>query len=586
MRGLFRLFAVLAFLLGAEVSAQTIMEKLITPGPLSTPHARFEPTCNACHVNFSREAQNAKCLTCHKGIASDVSAGAGFHGKFGNARAQPCKVCHSDHKGRGFSLIRFTRTGVNHALTDYALAGGHAKAACAGCHQPGNHYRGTPTTCATCHAKKDPHLGRLGRACQTCHSVTAWKQILPFDHTKTDFPLAGQHRTAACLTCHVGQRWNGTPQQCIACHAKNDVHKGTRGTNCASCHAPSAWKSVSFDHNADTSFPLRGAHASTACAGCHGAGNTIRKPAKTCFSCHAKDDSHKGSRGTNCAECHSAVGWKSVSFDHNKDTSFPLLGSHAATKCAACHGVGNTVPKPAKTCFACHEKDDTHKGSNGTDCAQCHDAKSWKQANFDHNKMTRFALVGAHVKVECGGCHKLPPKAAKPPLACIGCHAAQNPHDKSFSTDCASCHNAVGWKDKVAFDHSLTRFPLLGKHAPLLCTACHADKSFTSKGITCQSCHTDDHHVGTLGQPSGCARCHNANGWKMWRFDHDAETSFALTGRHKGLICSACHARPGDPAKLPSACIDCHRHNDVHNGNFGENCARCHVTSSFAEIIM
>jgi hypothetical protein len=125
---------------------------------------------------------------------------------------------------------------------------------------------------------------------------------------------------------------------------------------------------------------------------------------------------------------------------------------------------------------------------------------------------------------------------------------------------------------------------LVGKHVTVACSACHADKTFAAKGITCQSCHADDHHAGTLGAAPSCVKCHNSTDWKMWKFDHDTATRFALTGKHKGLICTACHAKPADPATAPATCVGCHRQDDVHKGNFGDNCERCHVTTDFSEI--
>jgi hypothetical protein len=581
-----RLIAVIGLLFLAQTSsAQSIMERLVTPGPLSSAHAKLEANCAGCHSSFAREAQNGKCLSCHKGIAADVQRSAGFHGK-SDARGKPCKVCHSEHHGRGAQLTRFNRNGFNHQLTNYPLVGGHAKATCAGCHGNNTHYRGLNTTCANCHAKKDPHLGRLGKNCQSCHTVFDWKKPLPFDHAKTGFGLVGSHRGLGCLTCHAGQRWKGLAQNCYGCHAKNDVHKGSRGTNCASCHSPSTWKAATFNHARDTGFALVGKHGSVACAGCHGANNAIRSPSRACIGCHAKDDAHKGARGTNCASCHNPSSWKATSFNHNQDTRFPLLGKHAGATCAACHGAGNSIKQPPRSCYGCHQKDDSHKGSNGTDCAKCHNSRDWKVTSFDHDTMTKFPLAGAHRAVECEACHKQPTHVAMPPSTCVGCHADDDPHGGRLGDACTSCHNVDSWKEHVLFDHELSRFPLSGKHATVLCAGCHVDKSFAAKGVTCAACHVDDHHLGSLGKAPSCAKCHNTKGWKTWIFNHDTETTFALTGQHKGLICSACHKKDSEPADVPTTCVSCHSQQDVHHGNFGNDCERCHVTSSFSEIIM
>jgi hypothetical protein len=585
MHRTFKFLWLLFLLFATPLMAQSIMERLITPGPLSNAHARLESRCSSCHTSFQKTAQNSRCITCHVPVGRDIAAGSGFHGKFAPARSGACKTCHSDHKGRNFGLIRLDRQTFNHTFTDYALTGGHLKASCAGCHGNGNRYRQASQSCAACHSRVNPHRGQLSRDCQTCHTVDGWKKIKPFNHAVTGFALSGAHRLAACMSCHAGQRWKGLATTCFACHARDDAHKGSRGTNCASCHNSGSWKSATFDHST-TGFPLIGAHASTSCAGCHGVGNTIKNPPQACISCHAKDDSHKGTNGTNCASCHNSHSWKQVSFDHDRMTQFPLSGAHRKILCQACHKQPAKLVKPPVTCFGCHAADDSHKGSNGQDCERCHTAVAWKSVNFDHAKMTRFALTGKHATTKCEVCHIHPAKEVKLPMECGSCHAKDDVHLGKLGPVCKNCHDTNDWKTKVRFEHSLTRFPLLGKHAAVKCLDCHADRTFVAKGLTCADCHVDDHHKGALGKPSACSRCHNSTDWKVWNFNHDTATKFALTGQHKGLICSACHARPGDPAKLPQQCIDCHRRNDIHRGGFGENCERCHVTTGFSEIII
>lgn len=572
-------------LLAAPVAAQTIMERLVTPGPLSNPHVRLESKCDTCHSSFRKEAQNARCAACHKGVGSDIATGTRFHGKFAPARTGACKTCHSEHKGRAAGLIKFSRAGFNHAFTDFPLTGAHLRANCAGCHGAGHDYRGVARDCASCHSRKDPHRGQLGRACQNCHTTAVWKQVTGFDHSRTRFALSGAHRKAACMTCHAGQRWKGLPATCSSCHARDDAHNGSRGTNCASCHTTATWRSATFDH-ASTGFPLIGGHAVAACSGCHGAGNANKHPARTCISCHARDDSHKGSNGTNCASCHNPRSWTQTSFDHDRMTNFPLKGAHRAVVCEGCHKQPPKVVKPPVTCFGCHAADDAHKGSNGQDCERCHTAGAWKTVNFNHATMTKFPLLGKHAQARCETCHVRPAREVKLATQCAACHTKDDKHLGKLGPDCARCHGNDSWTAGVRFAHDLTRFPLLGKHGQLQCLSCHADKTFAAKGTACASCHDDKHHAGTLGTPAQCQKCHNAVDWKVWSFDHDKATRFTLTGRHKGLICSACHTRPGDPAKLGGQCADCHRRNDPHRGGFGEDCARCHVTSSFREIIM
>jgi len=61
------------------------------------------------------------------------------------------------------------------------------------------------------------------------------------------------------------------------------------------------------------------------------------------------------------------------------------------------------------------------------------------------------------------------------------------------------------------------------------------------------------------------------------------KTRTALDGAHIGLQCVACHTKPvADKIELSSRCADCHRRDDIHGGAFGQDCRRCHNTTSFA----
>jgi hypothetical protein len=61
-----------------------------------------------------------------------------------------------------------------------------------------------------------------------------------FDHSRTRFPLTGKHVKVACESCHTRQL-EGTPRECIACHKKDDIHRGRR-PSCGSCHTTIDWR--------------------------------------------------------------------------------------------------------------------------------------------------------------------------------------------------------------------------------------------------------------------------------------------------------------------------------------------------------
>jgi hypothetical protein len=166
---------------------------------------------------------------------------------------------------------------------------------------------------------------------------------------------------------------------------------------------------------------------------------------------------------------------------------------------------------------------------------------------------------------------------------CYSCHQKDDKHKGQEGKRCETCHNERDWK-KALFDHGLSRFPLLGKHAKVECKKCHLTPAFKDAKSECIACHKkEDKHKLTLGPD--CGQCHNARDWKAWNFDHDKRTNFKLDGGHKGLDCLACHRKPMErKVSLSGTCASCHDDDDVHHGEFGRDCQRCHVTSSFKKI--
>jgi hypothetical protein len=207
---------------------------------------------------------------------------------------------------------------------------------------------------------------------------------------------------------------------------------------------------------------------------------------------------------------------------------------------------------------------------------------SWPQSTFDHD-VTAFPLVDAHAGLNCTACHKEGLEVA-PPSGCGTCHAFEDVHQGRLDENCSSCHTQQGWTDPARFDHDLTDYPLLGLHAAVACTGCHAESTFLDTPRDCAGCHTDDDpHAGSLGD--ACGDCHSSNSWAAGGFDHDSDTNFPLAGAHDALACTACHADPAaDAGALSTSCGTCHRADDVHDGQFGQNCGSCHQSSSFSVI--
>lgn len=435
-----------------------------------------------------------------------------------------CNDCHADpHKGRireacttchetkGWEAI--DRRDFNHDATRYPLAGKHARVACAACHGKGNE-RPTPAyaTCAGCHA--DVHRGEAGpsRDCAACHKVASFAPaaFTVAEHARTPYPLEGRHTSTRCAACHTAIRVTPTAPAGVApgvvaaasfvrlklpfaacgdCHV--DAHAGqpavTRATGgCTACHTVGGFKpsTTTVASHAAFRFALDGAHATAACAACHGT-DRVGLPALTsntgkakfafalgdtaCASCHA--DPHAGryvaggaKAALGCRGCHGTTRFRpsSVTADDHRKFGYALDGAHLAVTCADCHrelaapaGKGTlrlgAVGLPAlpftqargTTCTGCHAELHGTQFAARKDrgaCESCHVVARFAGAErFDHEKQTKFPLAGAHAKVPCAKCHQIVAsptvKASTPesarrqyagvPVACESCHTSK-----------------------------------------------------------------------------------------------------------------------------------------------------------------
>ena len=436
--------ALLGLALLEAASAQSIFEKLVNPGPLIEGHSKLEKDCAQCHEPFSQKTQSSLCLGCHKPIAADIAQHQGFHGRHPTISHSECRSCHTDHKGRQAEIVGLDPETFRHDLTDFALKGAHANARCDGCHKPGKRMRDAPLDCVGCHKADEPHEGRLGSECATCHSVETWRTTKAFDHGKTKFPLTGAHRDVACTTCHAGEQWKGIGNACVDCHRLGDPHGGRYGAKCETCHTTEKWASVHFDHDKATKFPLRGEHRKLQCTACH-KGDLYREKLQTnCNSCHKEHDPHRGQLGTRCERCHNEAGWRQkVAFDHDL-ARFPLIGLHAAVPCEGCH-VSQSFKETPSTCVACH-KDTHHEGRLGTSCHECHNPNGWALWHFDHSTETRFPLTGAHAGLSCAACHREKnPTTLILSSECYSCHSQDDKHRGAFGRACGTCHSTTAF---------------------------------------------------------------------------------------------------------------------------------------------
>jgi hypothetical protein len=543
----------------------------ISPGPLARAHQSLDVTtgCFQCHAKSGgAAAMDARCLSCHTEIQWLRDRKRGFHAGVREA----CAKCHPDHAGRDFALIAWdggSPERFDHRRAGWLLEGKHAGLSCRSCHRAqfqrtgaagrirkadrSQSWLGLETACASCHV--DPHQGRLDTRCETCHDMRGWKPAPRFDHARTAFPLTGKHAAVACIACHttggLATAHDAKPapmvafgpvahDDCSSCH--RDPHAGRFGAACARCHASTTsfrmLKAGGFDHDR-TRYPLRGRHASVACAACHvpGAKTSQRPSFGSCNSCHS--DPHGGQAtvagvATDCASCHTVQGFTPSTFTvaQHTNTEYPLLGAHANVRCGQCHtkqstrttaGAARIPLRPAHDrCASCHRDPHAGRFSPGSargrkgDCLDCHTMNALLPARYDAamHATAEFRLEGAHRAVACAACHGGLAAAASTPAraralafqderrACANCHAGV--HGKQFDERpdrgaCQACHGQEAFTPATRFDHHTdSRFRLEGVHERIPCASCHPSRRGADGTVSvvyrpiphrCEDCH-------------------------------------------------------------------------------------------------
>ena len=377
------------------------------------------------------------------------------------------------------------------------------------------------------------------------------------------------------------------------------------------------------------------------CEKCHKLGKGVLDT--SCLSCHEKlvqriknNKGYHAALNKKCIECHTdhkgadydIMKFDQKSFDHTK-TGYELKEKHKTT-CNKCHKKEKTYLGLTTACISCHT--DVHKKALSEDCLKCHDFSGWKKVTFDHNKYSKYKLVGKHNKVKCEDCHprysveadsssgeakKVYNVLKFKPLKyerCSDCHYDIH-KGKLIEKTCEKCHTPEGWEKKT-FEHNDPRFSdfkLQGKHEKVLCELCHpeektiykqnekiveklARKLKPIKHDLCSDCHYDVHKE--QFKDKKCGGCHTVeNEWKKNTFKHESEQykGFKLDGKHKGVDCEKCHVRSelkftefskekkasiGKFKPLKSEdCSDCHY--DVHKEQFKDKkCSGCHTVEN------
>jgi len=581
-RGALAVAVSIAALAGAAPRA----EAQLSPGPLSRAHASLEGNkrCFDCH-GAGEKSMTGQCLSCHAEIARPAAAGRGLHAREGRG---DCAACHPEHAGTDFALVSWGKEGrdwFDHRRSGWPLEGAHAALRCEKCHTAAfqdstafagvarhdfsRSHLGLATRCKSCH--KDPHAGRLGATCESCHNAARWQQIAEeaFDHSKTRYPLRGAHAQVKCEQCHDPKTaWGARPvfAACSSCH--EDAHAGQTTlagatVDCADCHDVTAFRPSTYTvaRHRSSAYPLEGKHTAVACDRCHTrvaegdsrfgtARARLRLTHAACRDCHAEAHgtqlAKRADRGA-CESCHGLAGWTPSTFDAraHADAGAPLEGRHADARCAACHGPERRDLPP--------------------------------MATDDVVGAARVALsLGAIT--ECASCHQDP-------------HAGRYARRERGAAECRSCHGADSFRlTRVdAALHARLGAPLNEAHAAVACPFCHEELrkpdaqstlllagllpalKFEAHRTKCADCHEDPHRAQFAARDGGsCERCHGEAAFHPApRFDHDRDARFALAGAHAKIPCVKCHPTKSDERgaytlyrPVAAECSACHGDGD------------------------
>lgn len=430
-------------------------------------HADFEKQCRLCHEPLSASLAE-KCLICHTNVEQQMASTEGLHG--GLNLSAGCHACHADHRGRQFDPSLAARTFFDHSTTAFSL----------NWHQID--YDASPLDCQACHG----------------------------NFISSNVP------DTACADCHLPADFE-----------RMTAHQNEAGITCQACH-DGADRMRDFDH-ASTAYPLIGKHSEVNCAACHLDGQ-MQGISQTCEDCHSEPAIHAGLFASECASCHSPLGWHPAQldgqpFDHTAMTAFSLNMherdySGNEMSCQSCHLSIISEAVSMQVCSDCHAQADQafmfeHQEQFGANCLDCHDGVD-RLSGFMHEQV--FILDGKHAEVECQACHvdsTGAPRFQNTPAECYQCHAEPQVHAGVFGLECQTCHTSEAWSPARLTTHS---FPLehgfAEENREPDCQTCHPT---TYIAYTCYSCHEhqpqdieeehDEEGISRLELPD-CVACH------------------------------------------------------------------------------
>jgi hypothetical protein len=249
------------------------------------------------------------------------------------------------------------------------------------------------------------------------------------------------------------------------------------------------------------------------CSECHAAKGrpaSLRQPGlkgayhRQCLGCH-----REWSHDTRCVVCHLPAGEKRVAGNGNGHDGTDIMGIPHPRIPEPVTKVYQTPHTPAPVVTFHHK---------------------------DHVELYGIKCVGCHKQETCGSCHDLKKNAPRKTRTDVEVHAMCN--DCHKDQKCDTCHST---KERPAFSHDVTGWPLSRAHT----------------GLGCRACHPTGKPIAKLNRD--CAGCHA--GWNADNFRH-AVTGLTLDETHASADCTDCHA--GKRFAEKPTCTGCHDDKRTH----------------------
>lgn len=338
------------------------------------------------------------------------------------------------------------------------------------------------------------------RECHTCDKPTAGDMCLKPCPSLTMTELVANHKLKEAPDSFVIGEISDVYQP-VRFNHKLHAEMAGMGSDCATCH----------HYSPSGRIPP--------CVECHGGEKNpanLRQPSlkgayhRQCLSCH-REWSHE----TKCIICHLPTAGREAAAGGYDSTD--IIGISHPVITTPISEVYHTAYEEGPVVTFHHNE---HVNLFDIKCVNCHQQENCSNCHDLQKGVEKTGKTMEQVHAVCGDCH-----------GDIMCDKCQD-KDK-----CKKCHDV---KEKPAFSHASTGWPLNRFH----------------KNLDCRSCHPTGRKIARLNNK--CSFCHG--GWNQDNFKH-AVTGLVLSEIHMEAECSDCHADLR--YDKPVSCANCHDEGDV-----------------------